>query len=135
MSPQGDPTQPAWSRPPPEEWEIPDDMTLDLPGGDPSRDRLKLRITNLRDSWEIVEFALIQQTHYRSKWRDVSETDSVHDTDVHRHQYGRSTMQRIGKQVQLMELTCLADVAKGYDLACDDLFQNWQQYRRRWQDG
>lgn len=126
--------EPTWVRPPPEECEQDDPLTLYPTGADPEHHRMKVRIESHVRTHAIVEFAVIQQTFDRGKWRDVYAVDSCHDSDVHAHRYARSTDQRAGEPEILMPITCEADVQKGYNQAYDHVERAWSANYARWHD-
>ncbi|MDQ1745773.1 MAG: hypothetical protein QOD07_36 [Frankiaceae bacterium] len=125
---------PTWTRPPPEEWAPPDVYTIAPDGADPSRERVKLRIVSDVDRRFMVEFALVQQTFFRQRWRDVVEVDTCHDVDVHMHRFARSTGARVGDPLSLRPILSLSDVQIAYDVAYDAVFEKWEDNRRRWHD-
>lgn len=119
--------------PPVEECEDQGPYDSSLDGGD--RERLRVRMVVHVETGRTVSFAMIQQTLYRSRWRDVYVIDCAHDECVHAHQYGRSKDGRIGRRKELHQIAEQSDIEDGYRMALDDLMKNWAQYKTRWHDG
>lgn len=115
MSPPGEngPPQPTWFRPPPEECEDSPAYPFTPEGAVAGRERILVRMVSHVPTGQLVEFAVMQQTCYRGKWRDVAAVDSCHDRDVHLHRYARSTGNRVGKPETLLEIANLRDVQRG----------------------
>lgn len=124
----------AWERPPPGELEPPVPFTFPLEGAVTGEDEVKVRLISTALTSELVEFAVVQMTMYRGRWRNVLSIDSCHDLDVHQHGYGRSQEGRVGDPEPRMPLSRLTDVQDGYDIADDLIFENWVKNRRRWRD-
>lgn len=124
----------AW-RPPPEECVSIPATTMAPPDGSLERDRIIVRMDTHAATDRLVEFAVIQQTRYHGSWANVCMADSCHDTEVHLHRYGRSTGERIGEPEPISEIHRLNDVGNGYDLAYDEVVENWTANRTRWLDG
>lgn len=126
--------EPVWTRPPPEEWDESVTYTFTPDGADPTRERIKVRMVAHSETFTLIEFAVVHQTYFRSRWRDVCEADSCHDTDAHIHRYARSTSERTGNPEVLIPIARLSDVQSGYDAAYDAVVESWADNRRRWHD-
>ena len=104
-------------------------------GADPAKDRIKVRMVNHVDlKHQLLDFALVHQTFYRGRWRDVTMADSAHDDEVHLHRYGRSPDREIENTEHVCPITCQGDVESGYDVAYDRVVTNWQANKQRWHD-
>lgn len=124
-----------WSPPPPEECEPSVTYTLPPPGADESRERIKLRTVTHAETQMFAEFAVIQQTRFRGRWRDVAAADSCHGDEVHLHRYSRSADNRVGDAEHICPVSSLDDLQDGYNQAYDLVVANWSENRRRWHDG
>lgn len=82
----------------------------------------------------MVAFSIVQETKYEGMWRPVLEIDSRHGC-VHRHQYARSTFDRVGPREVLKPIGCCDDVQDGYNAVIRELLEEWPTYKARWQDG
>lgn len=100
-----------------------------------SKERVKVRMVDHLPTSTLAEFAVIQQTFYKGKWRTVAEVDSSHDDEVHLHRWSRKQDERVGDPEQLMPVTCLADVGVGYDMAYARIVDDWEGNKGRWHDG
>lgn len=132
-APEDDPP-PAWTCPPHEECEEASPYTIYPEGADPAKHRIMIRMVNHATTHELVQFAVIQQTYSRGKWRDVAGVDSCHDVSVHLHRYGRHGDARVGDPEVLVPVTSTNDIQRGYDLAYTQLVEGWAEHHRRWQD-
>jgi hypothetical protein len=130
-SPEND-SAPVWTRPSPDECEEAPPYTFCPEGADPEKHRIMVRMVNHAKTDELVEFAVIQQTYLRSKWRDVAVVDSCHD--VHLHRYGRHADARVGDPEVLIPVQATEDIQRGYGLAYTRIFEGWAENHRRWQD-
>lgn len=126
--------EPPWERPPPEECERSEPYRIFPDGADGDRDKVVVSLLNHIATDMLVGFALVQQTMYRGKWRNVVVVDTAHDQDVHVHRYSRKTGERVGRPEVLKVINDMADVSDGYDLACDLVRKNWSANRQRWHD-
>lgn len=125
---------PGWSRPPPEECEESAVYEIDPSGGNMTAERIKVRMVDHRPTSTLADFAVIQQTYDRGKWRIVAEVDSSHDDEVHVHWWSRKEDARVGDPEQLRPVACLKDIGDGYDEAYARIVQPWQANKRRWHD-
>ena len=125
--------EPEWEPPPDEEC---DDSTfvMMVPGATQEHDRVTVVMTNHNFTDELVGFAVIQQTYRGGKWHDVMVGDSKHN-QAHVHQYGSSTGLRIGDREVLMPINSSADVQDGYSLTHARVVDDWEQNKRRWENG
>lgn len=125
---------PEWVPPPPDEWDEEFQSTFAPAGADILKDRIVARlIIHARTSLP-VEFNLTHQTFYRGEWHDVISVDTCHGHvhgHVHLHRYARSTGHRVGDPEHLLDVSCLEDMAKGYDLA-SRLVDEWEANLQRW---
>jgi hypothetical protein len=133
MSPDIEASGPQWKPPPPDEC-TEDQHAMTLDGADPAKDRVMARLVNDAQTWELVDFALIQQTYAGSKWHDVAKIDSAHDDEIHVHRYGKRSGEHHATE-HLMPITCAADVQAGYSSCYQVIFDNWAENKRKWQDG
>jgi hypothetical protein len=122
---------PGWPKPPDDECEEAV-YTLTPDGADHTKHRVKLRMVSPVETGDLVEFAVVQQTHDRGKWRYVVEVDSCHDVDVHLHRYSRLSDARVGEPEVLTPVAGLNDLQRGYDLAYDHVFEHWAGNVERW---
>jgi hypothetical protein len=127
--------KPKWSPPPPEERYTQPQVTIPPPDASVAQNRIIVRMDSHTVSDQIIEFAVIQQTKYKGTWRTVCVADSCHNDEVHLHQHGRSTDDRIGEPEQISEIHELKDVGSGYDQAYDRVFDSWTENLARWRDG
>lgn len=105
-------------------------------GADVAKDRVKVRMVTHKDSYEIVDFAVVQQTHYKAQWRDVVKVDSAHDYEVHMHRYRRKPLgEEVGAPEQLTPIGCAADVSSGYGDSYGLVMGDWEANKLRWHDG
>lgn len=126
--------EPAWEPPPRDEWADEYETTLALPDASVENERVKLRMVNHRETDEMVQFALVQQSRYRSRWRQVVVVDSCHPDQVHLHRYSRARDERVGDPELIRIVREIADISRGYEDAYERVFGDWARNKRRWHD-
>lgn len=126
---------PRWQPPPDDECDQLGDVTVHPAGADPGTDRIIYRLKYQVIPYELVEFAIIQQTFYRGEWTHVVIVDSTHDDEVHLHRYGQQAKQRVGPTEQLVAVSCQADIATGFRLGHDQVVARWVDNKARWHYG
>jgi hypothetical protein len=124
----------VWSPPPDEECSEGTYPTA-LTGADPTVDRVKVRMRHHDGSGRLVEFAFVQQTFYKGKWRDVASADSCHITEAHLHWYGKRADARVGDPEHLMDIAGPDDVDAAYDLSYGRIIDRWAENKARWGNG
>lgn len=124
-----------WIPPDPDECEEFADYRMTPTGGTPGVDEIRVRMVEHVATSALVDFAIIQRTLHRGKWREVAKADSSHDDEVHVHQFGRRSGEEVGGGTELIHpIKCEQDVADGYDVAYVRIVDNWEDNKRRWHD-
>lgn len=129
------PDPPKWAPPPLDECDDVDLAAFAPPNAVVGEERIKVRLRTRAGTDAIVQFAVVQQTRHRGKWRDVAVADSTHGDEVHVHRYGRVQGDRVGPPEIILPIVGEADVARGYDLAYDSIVTRWHDNKVRWNDG
>jgi hypothetical protein len=123
-----------WCPPDPSECEDSWPFPMTPVGGDAKVDRVVVRMRSHIESGYMTEFAVVQEVHHKGRWVHVAICDSCHGS-IHIHRYGRSDPgERIGLPDHLMDVTCLDDVGRGYDLAYERIVDDWKANKQRWHD-
>lgn len=136
MDMAGNDAAPAWSPPPLEECEE-ITVTSTPVGADRAEDQIITRMAHDPVTWDLVDFAIIQQTFHRRRWRNVAKADSAHDVEVHVHRFARSgdpNDQEGRREEPLCTVSSVDDVLTGYQLACDAITGDWLANKRKWED-
>ena len=128
-------TAAPWAPPPDDECECFEPAVMVPPDADPSTDRIIIRTKHHAQTLQLVDFAVIQQTFYRRKWREVAKVDSSHVGEVHLHRYMRSADERPGGPEVLCSVSCGDDVTAGYELAYSRIVADWAKNKAGWHDG
>jgi len=124
---------PSW-KPPSDECDPAETYTVAPPGAEESEERVKLRIITHTSSSMTAEFAVVHQTYRNGDWHTVTAADSCHDGEVHLHRYARSTDARVGEPEHVRQVASLEDLGDGYNEAYEQVVENWDDNKRRWQD-
>lgn len=135
---EGNPLE--WA-PAPDEECTEDEYTFAPDGAEIHQNRIRVRMKTHALTDDLAEFAVIQQTMHRGKWRNVAAADSCHVTaadspendGVHVHYYAKSTDQRTGMPDPLMDVASQAELNDGYDRACQKIADDWARNLERWQ--
>lgn len=125
----------TWVPPHPDEHAEPTTFEFTPEGANPTEDRIKVRmVMHIERDHQLLDFAVVHQTFYRQRWRDVAKADSSHDDEVHIHRYSRRTGEQVGNTEQVCPVTCQTDIETGYDTAYDRIVADWRTNKRRWHD-
>lgn len=122
----------GWEPTPEERDACPDSESYPIPLGGTaiSADRV-VAVMTINLTGTLIAFALIQETELSEGWTPVTAIDTKHG-HIHQHNYGRSTLDRVGDPVKIKNLTECADVQDGYNSAYRAIVADWKVNRKRW---